>query len=108
MTRELLVGGHMSIAGGIHNAFAAAERVGCAAIQIFLKNSNQWKGKHLTEEDRELYSQARKRSGNIPVVAHNSYLINLASDLLISLLTLSPRPRVWISSVLVWDYGARL
>ena len=42
MTRELLVGAHMSIAGGIHNAFAAAERVGCAVIQIFLKNSNQW------------------------------------------------------------------
>jgi endonuclease IV len=37
MTRELLVGAHMSIAGGIHNAFAAAERVGCAAIQIFFE-----------------------------------------------------------------------
>ena len=79
MARELLVGAHMSIAGGIHNAFADAERAGCAALQIFLKNSNQWKGKPLTEEDRALYSQARKRSGNIPVVAHTSYLINLAS-----------------------------
>ncbi len=79
MTRELLVGAHMSIAGGIHNAFADGERAGCKTLQIFLKNSNQWKGKPLTEEDRKLYLQAQKRSGIAPVVAHNSYLINLAS-----------------------------
>ena len=77
--RELLVGAHMSIAGGIHHAFGHAERAGCKALQIFLKSSNQWKGKVLTEEDRELYRAARLRSGIEPVVAHNSYLINLAS-----------------------------
>ncbi len=77
--RELLVGAHMSIAGGIHNAFAHAERAGCKALQIFLKSSNQWRGRPLTEEDRERYRAARARSGIESVVAHNSYLINLAS-----------------------------
>src|SRR6266536_2679256 len=79
MSRELLVGAHMSIAGGIHNAFAEGEKAGCRTIQIFLKNSNQWKGKVLTPEDRERFLQAQKRTGIAPVVAHNSYLINLAS-----------------------------
>jgi deoxyribonuclease IV len=79
MSRELLIGAHMSIAGGIHNAFAEGEKAGCRTIQIFLKNSNQWKGKVLTPEDRERFRQAQERTGIAPVLAHNSYLINVAS-----------------------------
>ncbi len=69
----------MSIAGGIHNAFGHATRAGCRALQIFLKSSNQWRGRILAEEDRSLYLEAQARSGIGPVLAHNSYLINLAS-----------------------------
>ncbi len=79
MKRELLVGAHMSIAGGIHRAFQRGEEAGCRTIQIFLKNSNQWRGKLLRPEDRELYFHAQASTGIHPVVAHNSYLINLAS-----------------------------
>ncbi len=79
MTRELLVGAHMSIAGGIHNAFAHGRRAGCRTLQIFLKSNTQWKGKQLTEEDRFLFREAQNDSGIAPVVAHISYLINLAS-----------------------------
>ncbi len=79
MRRELLVGAHMSIAGGIHRAFERGVEAGCRTLQIFLKNSNQWKAKPLTDEDRRLYSGAQKQSGIQPVVAHSSYLINLAS-----------------------------
>ena len=79
MTGELLVGAHMSIAGGIHHAFERGRQAGCRALQIFLKNSNQWQGKALTHEDRRLYAAAQKESGIAPVLAHCSYLINLAS-----------------------------
>ena len=79
MGTEPLLGAHMSIAGGIHNAFSHGERAGCRTLQIFLKNANQWKGRGLTEEDRSLYIEAQKRSSIGPVMAHNSYLINLAS-----------------------------
>ncbi len=79
MRRELLVGAHMSIAGGIHRAFERGVEAGCRTLQIFLKNSNQWKAKPLTDEDRRLYAGAQKQSGIQPVVAHSSYLINLAS-----------------------------
>lgn len=74
-----LVGAHMSIAGGLHRAFERGASVGCRAIQIFLKNSNQWKAKPLSEEDRASFRQAHAVTGSIPVIAHDSYLINLAS-----------------------------
>lgn len=79
MGRDLLIGAHMSIAGGIHKAFEHGIRAGCRTLQIFLKNSNQWQGKILTDDDRRMYREAQKESGIAPVVAHISYLINLAS-----------------------------
>ncbi len=79
MERELLVGAHMSIAGGIHHAFEHGVRAGCRTVQVFLKNSNQWKSKPLTGEDLELFRAAQKGSGIRPVIAHDSYLINPAS-----------------------------
>jgi deoxyribonuclease-4 len=77
--KELLVGAHMSIAGGMHLAFERGKKAGCKTIQIFLKSSNQWKAKLLTEEDRVLFQDAHRKSGIEPVMGHDSYLINLGS-----------------------------
>jgi deoxyribonuclease-4 len=79
MPRELLIGAHMSIAGGMHRAFEHGTRAGCRALQVFLKNSSQWRGRTLTDEDRALFYEARKTSGIKRIVAHSSYLINPAS-----------------------------
>jgi deoxyribonuclease IV len=76
---ELLAGAHMSIAGGVYRAFERGRAAGCRTIQIFLKNSNQWKAKILTDLDSTLFKDAQSKSGIKPVVAHDSYLINLAS-----------------------------
>jgi deoxyribonuclease IV len=75
----LLIGAHMSIAGGLSKAFERGQSVECRTIQIFLKNSNQWKAKLLTEQDKILFREAQNKSGIHPVAAHDSYLINLAS-----------------------------
>jgi deoxyribonuclease IV len=75
----LLAGAHMSIAGGMHRAFERGHRVRCRTIQIFLKNSNQWKAKILNEQDRILFHHAQNKTSIDPVLAHDSYLINLAS-----------------------------
>lgn len=72
-------GAHMSIAGGLHNAFKHGERIGCDTIQIFSKNQQQWRAKPLTDADVELYKSEEARTGLGPVVVHDSYLINLAS-----------------------------
>ena len=75
----LLAGAHVSIAGGIHLAFERGVRLDCRTIQVFLKNSNQWKAKELSDVDRALFLEAQKRCSIRPVIAHDSYLINLAS-----------------------------
>ena len=75
----MLLGAHMSVAGGVHTAFARAEVVGCTALQIFVKNASQWVGKPLSEEHIRAFGEERVRTGIDRVVAHNSYLINLAS-----------------------------
>jgi deoxyribonuclease IV len=77
--KRLLTGAHMSIAGGLHKALERGRQVDCRTVQLFLKNSNQWKARLLTEEDRMLFQKAREITGIDPVVAHGSYLINLAS-----------------------------
>jgi deoxyribonuclease IV len=73
------LGVHVSIAGGMHRAFERGAELQCQAIQIFLKNSNQWKARTLTEQDRNLFQEAHKNSAIRFVIAHDSYLINLAS-----------------------------
>ncbi len=75
----ILLGAHMSIAGGTPNAINRARRAGCTVLQIFVKNSNQWKGKPLSEEEVHTFRANRASAGLVDVVAHTCYLINLAS-----------------------------
>ena len=69
----------MSISGGVFNAVLAGEELGCTTIQIFTKNSNQWKTKELTSADVNDFFRHQKRTKISPIVGHNGYLINLAS-----------------------------
>lgn len=73
-----LIGAHMSIAGGVHNAVLDAARYRCRAVQLFSKSSNQWAAKPLTDEGLALWREALAKHPMLTVV-HDSYLINLAS-----------------------------
>jgi len=72
-------GAHLSVAGGLENAFTAAVAVGCNCLQIFVKNQRQWAAKPLTEDQILAYRNAERETGIGPVIAHGSYLLNLAS-----------------------------
>ena len=74
-----LIGAHQSIAGGIHLAFERAERATCRTLQVFTKNSNQWRSKPLSDEDIQNYKSAASKSTIRPVIAHSSYLINMCA-----------------------------
>ena len=74
-----LIGAHESVAGGLHAAFERAARVGCRALQIFTKNSNQWRAKPLASNDIANYKTALLESTIQPVISHSSYLINLCA-----------------------------
>lgn len=73
------LGAHMSIAGGLHCAVDRALAAGCGVLQVFTRNSNQWKGKPLGDADVELFRKKFAASGLRDVVAHDIYLINLAA-----------------------------
>jgi deoxyribonuclease-4 len=77
--RQPLIGAHMSIAGGVFNAIAFGVEMKCATIQLFTKSNNQWKAKILTDGEVEQYFKDREKAAINPVVAHTSYLINIAS-----------------------------
>jgi deoxyribonuclease IV len=75
-----LLGAHMSIAGGLHNAFGRLREVNGQALQVFLKNQRQWRHPPLSEQDIRLFREEREGFGQIPpVAAHDTYLINLAA-----------------------------
>ncbi|GAB4238396.1 MAG: deoxyribonuclease IV [Acidobacteriota bacterium] len=76
---RLLLGAHMSIAGGMPKAVERARDVGATALQIFVKNATQWRGRELTPEEVAEFRSRLRESAIRAQVAHSSYLINLAS-----------------------------
>ena len=74
-----LLGAHMSISGGLANFLFRGEKRGCQVIQIFTKNPNRWLSKELSSKEIDAFNDARAKTTVIPVAAHDSYLINLAS-----------------------------
>jgi len=76
---ERCFGAHLSVAGGIENAFATGASLGCDCLQLFVKNQRQWRTPPLTNEQITAVKSAQKSTGLNPVVAHASYLLNLAS-----------------------------
>ena len=73
-----LIGLHVSISGGLLKAVERGESQGCEAIQIFTKNQLQWKAPPVSPSQGIGFVKALRDSGIRRVVAHASYLINLA------------------------------
>lgn len=71
-----LLGAHISTKGGLHTVFERAAEIDASAIALFAKNSNQWKGKEMTDDDVTLFTGKRTVG---PILTHASYLINLAT-----------------------------
>jgi len=71
-----LLGAHISTKGGLHTVFERASEINASAIALFAKNSNQWKGKSMSDDDVALFTDKRNLR---PILTHASYLINLAT-----------------------------
>jgi deoxyribonuclease IV len=76
---RLLLGAHMSVAGGVHKAFERGASIGCTTMQVFTKNSNQWVAKPLSLQDIQHFRTAESKVKIFPLVAHAAYLINLCA-----------------------------
>ncbi len=76
---DVLLGAHVSIAGGTHQAPARARAIGASAMQIFTKMANRWAERICEEDECRSYQAALGATRVRATVAHDSYLINLAS-----------------------------
>lgn len=84
-----LLGAHMSVAGGLHHAFAHIRKVGGEALQIFTRNQRQWRTAPVGKAEAAEFAAAWEAAGKMPVAAHDSYLINLAG----------PKPEIEAKSI---------
>lgn len=73
------LGAHLSIGGGLPRAVDRAEASGCQALQIFTKSAGQWRARNLPRDEIALFRRRLRQTKIRPVVAHTSYLINLAT-----------------------------
>ncbi len=73
------LGAHMSIAGGMPRALERARSIGCNAVQLFVKNTNQWRTRALGAGEIASFRAAAGMFAPSFVLAHSSYLVNLAS-----------------------------
>ena len=73
------LGAHLSIAGGLPRAVDRAVASRCEALQIFTKSVGQWRARPLPDDEVVLFRRRIAETGIRPVVAHNSYLINIAA-----------------------------
>jgi deoxyribonuclease-4 len=79
MTRNILLGAHMSIRGGVSMAIERARSICCTAMQIFVKNNMQWFARPLTREEIRAFLNHVERGELLSVFGHANYLINLAA-----------------------------
>ena len=106
-----MFGSHLSVAGGLHNALLAAERLGFSTVQVFTANPRSFgrtasespagtgsggpKGRKPPErppvesEVAAQWTSHRDRLKFAQTVSHDSYLINLAS----------PDEALWLKSI---------
>ena len=74
-----LLGAHVSVRGGMPTGPVRGAAIGATAIQVFTKTPNQWREPTLSRETCGEFRRAWERSGITTIVAHDSYLINLAT-----------------------------
>jgi deoxyribonuclease-4 len=75
----MLIGAHVSTAGGLDKAIERGTERGCEAIQIFNQSPRMWRPTKYGPEDFAAFREAREASPVDAVVIHAVYLINCAT-----------------------------
>ena len=73
------LGAHVSSAGGTPSAPPRAQAIGATAMQIFSKMANRWAERVCEDDECVAFKAALADTGISVTIAHDSYLINLAS-----------------------------
>jgi deoxyribonuclease-4 len=76
----MLIGAHVSPAGGLPKAIERGLERGCRAIQIFNQSPRMWRPTNYRDEDVAAFREAMAASPIDAVVIHAVYLLNCASE----------------------------
>jgi deoxyribonuclease-4 len=76
----MLIGAHVSPAGGLPKAIERGVERGCRAIQIFNQSPRMWRPTIYRDEDVAAFREAMDASPIDAVLIHAVYLLNCASD----------------------------
>jgi deoxyribonuclease-4 len=76
---DLFLGAHVSVAGGSQEGPRRAKAIGASAMQIFTKMANRWAERVCADEECVGFRKALRKTKIRATIAHDSYLINLAS-----------------------------
>src|SRR3954470_11808386 len=76
----MLIGAHVSNAGGLPKAVERALERECDAMQIFNQSPRMWKPTAYTDEDFAAFREAREGTRIGSVLIHAVYLINCATE----------------------------
>ncbi len=86
---QMILGVHVSSAGGISEAISRAKELGCNTMQIFSRNPQRWRESFLDKDDIAEFNKREERFKIRPLFIHIPYLVNLAS----------PNPRLYQASI---------
>jgi deoxyribonuclease IV len=75
----MLIGAHVSTAGGLDKAIERGTELGCESIQVFNQSPRMWRPTKYGEEDFARFREAMDSSPVEAVVIHAVYLINCAT-----------------------------
>ena len=75
----MLLGAHVSVAGGIDTAIERARERRCEAIQIFTQSPRMWRPTAHSEDALARFREGRAKARLGAVVCHAVYLVNLAA-----------------------------
>jgi deoxyribonuclease-4 len=76
----MLIGAHVSPAGGLDKAVERGVEKGCEAIQIFNQSPRMWRPTAYGDDDFAAFRKAMKPSPVKAVLIHAVYLVNCASE----------------------------
>ena len=76
----MLIGAHVSPAGGPANAVARGEERACKSIQIFNQSPRAWRPRIYSDEEVAAFHEAMQGSEVDALLIHAVYLLNCASD----------------------------
>jgi deoxyribonuclease-4 len=76
----MLIGAHVSNAGGLARAVERGVERGCEAIQIFNQSPRMWRPTEYSEDDFAAFREAMAKTPIKAVIIHAVYLLNCATE----------------------------